>query len=297
MTQEYAKRFVTKDGNKRVTIYFDENADNPRYNTDEPLHCEDWSREFSIMTKSDRESKSDSARKLLEYLLRNYGDWKKMLGKLKANGKEDTHDMYDCCLRYDNSRKEWLLMMWYKPYQEKLGWWEQTSYDCKFEDIDIYDVLYEVSDETISDFAKDCFTDNIKLASYNFGYYGSISFDDEVSYDSDGICWLEKDEFMKYSGCNEDHWAGKTLTEIEWLTDEIEAWSNNDVYGFVVEQRIVSKIHKEYINVEKDAEDYEEEEWKETDSCWGFYGDLYKNEELEYILSEAGFKIEELEAA
>ena len=284
---------VKKDGSQRISFYRDEYAENPRDMTDEPLHCEDWDGNCSIMNKQERESKSESARKLLEYLLRNYGDWKKMLGKLKANGKEETHDMYDCCLRYDNSRKEWLLMMWYKPYQEVLGWWEQTSYDCKFEDIDIYDVLYEVSDETIGEFAKDCFTDKVKVASYEFGYYGSISFDDEVSYDSDGICWLEKDEFLKYSGCKEDYWQSKTLTEIEWLCKEIEAWGDNDVYGFVVEDCIKSKVHKEYTNVDKDDEDYEEEEWEESDSCWGYYGELDKVEG--WVFEENGLNKEYFE--
>ena len=112
------------------------------------------------------------------------------------------------------------------------------------------------------------------MMSYGFGYYGGISFYNEVSTDSEGICWLEKDEFLKYSGCKEEDWKEKSLDEIEWLLDELKAWGDNEVYGFVVEDCIKSKVHKEYTNVDKEDEDYEEEEWEESDSCWGYYGDI-----------------------
>ena len=91
---DYVKRFVTKDGKQRVTIYRDDYADNPRYNTDEPLHCEDWSRECTIMVKSERESHSSSARNLLEYLINNYGDEKKIIESLVTNGK-NPEKLYD----------------------------------------------------------------------------------------------------------------------------------------------------------------------------------------------------------
>ena len=44
----------------------------------------------------------------------------------------------------------------------------------------------------------------------------------------------------------------------------------------MVEDKITTKIHKEYTNVDKDDEDYEGEEWEESVSCWGFYGELDK---------------------
>jgi hypothetical protein len=104
---------------------------------------------------------------------------------------------------------------------------------------------------------------------------------------------LEKDEFLKYSGSSEEYWNGKSFKDIEWLTEEIEAWADNDVYGYIVEDCIKSKIHKEYTNVDKEDEDYEEEEWEESDSCWGFYGDIDKT--IPFMLENAGLNKEDLE--
>ena len=76
---EYVKRMMSKDGKMRLTIYREECPDNPRYNTDEPLHCEDWSRDYSIMDQHERETKSEDAGKLIRYLLARYGDNKKIV--------------------------------------------------------------------------------------------------------------------------------------------------------------------------------------------------------------------------
>lgn len=76
--------------------------------------------------------------------------------------------------------------------------------------------------------------DGIKMMSYRFGYYGEISFSEEFSTDSEGICWLEKDEYLKYSGNDEEYWNNKSLDEIEFLLGEIKAWCDKDVYGFVI---------------------------------------------------------------
>jgi hypothetical protein len=150
-----------------------------------------------------------------------------------------------------------------------------------------------LSDETITDFAGRYLNDKIKMMSYGFGYNGDISFYREFSTDSEGICWLEKDEFLKYSGNDEEYWNGKSLDEIEFLLDELKAWGDNDVYGFVVEDCINSKVHKEYTNVDKEDEDYEEEEWEESDSCWGYYGDI--DEVKVSMFDQAGLDINEFE--
>ena len=80
---------------------------------------------------------------------------------------------------------------------------------------------------------------------------------------------------------------------MEFLIDELEAWGDNDVYGFVVEDCIKSKIHKEYTNSDRDDEDYEEEDWEESDSCWGFYGDI--DEVKVSMFDQAGLDINEFE--
>ena len=301
MAQEYAKRFVTKDGNTRINIYYDNDADNPRYNTDEPLHCEDWSRDYSIMNKHERENKSKDARKLLEYLILT-GDncnREKFINALIDNGKKIGNDEveFGSALVYDRSRRGYILYETSPHYwstRAENGWYENEFYDGKKDDIDLCTIIGDVQEEAVDWCANNCLTDKVKIMSYGFGYYGEISFSHEFSTESEGICWLEKDEFLKYSGCKEEYWNGKTLDEIEWLLDELKAWADNEVYGFVVEERIEYKVHKEYTNIKREAEDSVEEEWEEKDSCWGFYGGL-DDEHIGYILDGAGFKKEELE--
>ena len=281
--KDFVKRFISKDGMTRLTVYRDEQGYNPRDMTDEPLHCEDWSRNYSIMNKHERETKSENACNRIRYMLERYGNTKEIFKVLFENAKSDKHNEGDNALVYDKSRHEWILNYWNESWKDYNGeihgncWSEEVSFCCKIKDLTAWDIASCLSDEQIEAFADEkYFTDGIKVMSYGFGYYGEISFSHEFSTDSKGICWLEKDEFLKYSGSDEEYWNGKTLDEIEWLLDELKAWSNNEVYGFVVEDCIKSKIHKEYTNVDKDDEDYEKEEWEESDSCWGFYGEFDK---------------------
>lgn len=299
--EEYAKRFVTKDGNTRISIYRDEYAENPRDMTDEPLHCEDWSRHCSIMLKNERCVRSGDAGKHIVYLLARYGDNKKIIKALKDNYKSERHDAYDNALSYDRSRKEWIVWSWQPTWKDYQGnvyeahWAEEWAFCTNIYDVDIYYIANVLSDEQIDTLCDSKYwTDGVKIMSYGFGYDGDISFHREFSTDSEGIAWLEKDEFLEYSGCKEEYWNSKSLDEIEFLLGELEAWSKNEVYGFVVEDCIKRKVHKEYTNVEREAEDSVEEEWEEKDSCWGYYGEL-DDEHIGYILDGAGFKKEELE--
>jgi len=300
MANDLVKRMVKKDGSQRISFYRDVYAENPRDMTDEPLHCEDWDREHTIMNKQERESKSSDACKLIRYLLERYGNTKEIIAFLKANAKEERHKEDDNALLYDKSRHEWILGCWIESWKDYNGaihgnkWCEEASFCAKLKDFTAWDLVSYLSDETIEELCDSKYwTDGVKMMSYGFGYYGGISFYNEVSTDSEGICWLEKDEFLKYSGCSEEYWNGKSLDEIEFLIDELKAWGENDVYGFVVEDCIKSKVHKEYTNVDKDDEDYEEEEWEESDSCWGYYGDI--DEVKISMFDQAGLDINEFE--
>ena len=297
MEKDLVKRMVKKDGSQRISFYREDYAENPRDMTDEPLHCEDWSREYSIMNKQERESTSSDACKLIRHLLERYGNTKEIIALLKTNAKEERHKEEDNALMYDKSRHEWILGCWIEPWKDYNGaihgnkWSEEVSFCAKLKDLALWDLVSYLSDKTIEELCDSKYwTDGIKMMSYGFGYYGDMSFYHEFSTDSEGICWLEKDEFLKYSGNDEEYWNGKSLDEIEWLLDELKAWGDNDVYGFVVEDCIKSKVHKEYTNVDKD---YEEEEWEESDSCWGFYGEL--NKSLDWMFESAGLNKEDFE--
>ena len=295
MANDFVKRFIKKDGSQRISFYQEEYAENPRDMTDEPLHCEDWSRDYSIMDKHERETKSEDAGRLIRYLLQRYGNSKEIIKVLKDNYKSEKHDAYDNALSYDRSRREWIVWSWQPSWKDYQGnvyeahWAEEWSFCINIYDVDIYNITDVLSDEQIDTLCDEKYwTDGIKIMSYDFGYYGGITFSHKLSTDSEGICWLEKDEFLKYSGNDEEYWNGKSLDEIEWLLDELKAWGDNEVYGFVVEDCIKSKIHKEYTNVDKEQEDYEEEEWEESDSCWGFYGELDKS--LVWMFDESGLE-------
>lgn len=300
MSNELVKRMVKKDGSQRISFYREEYAENPRDTTDEPLNCEDWSRDYSIMNKHERENKSEDARKLLEYLILT-GDncnREKFINALIDNGKKigKEHVEFGSALVYDRSRRGYILYETSSHYwstKAENGWYENEFYDGKKDDIDLCTVIGDVQDKTIDWCAQNCLTDKVKIMSYGFGYYGDISFYHEFSTDSEGICWLEKDEFLKYSGCKEEYWNGKTLDEIEFLLDELKAWGDNDVYGFVVEDAVRIQGIKTYYNGEREDEPYIDTQWEETDSCWGFYGELDKM--IPYMFEQTNLKQEDFE--
>ena len=300
MANDLVKRFIKKDGSQRISFYREEYAENPRDMTDEPLHCEDWSRDYSIMNKHERETKSENARSWIRYMLERYGNTKEIFKVLFENAKSDKHNEGDNALMYDKSRREWILNYWNERWTDSYGeihgncWSEEASFCCKIKDLTAWDIASYLSDEQIEVFADHkYFTDGIKIMSYSFGYYGGISFCHAFSTDSEGICWLEKDEFLNYSGCKEEYWNSKTLDEIEWLLDELKAWGDGDVYGFVVEDAVKIQGIKTYYNGEREDEPYVETQWEESDSCWGFYGELDKREND--IFENAGLNKEDFE--
>jgi hypothetical protein len=252
------------------------------------------------MDKHERENKSEDARKLLEYLILT-GDncnREKFINALIDNGKKIGNDKveFGSALVYDRSRRGYILYETSSHYwstKAENGWYENEFYDGKKDDIDLCTIIGDVQDETIDWCAQNCLTDKVKIMSYGFGYYGEISFYREFSTDSEGIAWLEKDEALK-DWIKEEYWDKEDCYDLcDGMRNELEAWGDNDVYGFVVEDCIKSKIHKEYTNVDKDDEDYEEEEWEESDSCWGFYGDIDKT--IPFMLENAGLNKEDLE--
>lgn len=302
MKNELVKRFIKKDGSQRISFYRDVYADNPRNIADEPLHCEDWSRDYSIMTKDLRDSKSSSARKLLEHMINNYGDYKKIIDFIVENGKHMTDGYCKCndALVYNKSEHRWDLMSDMLHYnsetnKNEMGWCLNNHYYEKKYNIDLWLLLDDVCDSTIDYIAQNFLGDKVKIMSYGFGYNGEISFYRDFSTDSEGICWLEKDEFLKYSGNDEEYWNGKNLDEIEFMIDELKAWSENDVYGFIVEDAVKYKTTRKCLSGNGEDEEYEETEWVEKglNSCWGFYGEL---DEVECdMFDNAGLDKEEFE--
>lgn len=288
MANELVKRMVKKDGSQRISFYREEYAENPRYNTDEPLHCCDWVRNYSITTKVDP-SYSD-ARSLINQMLVWYGKREVIIDAL-CKGIENNR------LEYNRSARRWELKEYVKFYSEKeYKWYDAEWFDGRKDEIDLGLLVEKCLDSTIDELCDPKYwTDGIKMMSYSF-YYGGISFDHEFSTDSEGICWLEKDEFLKYSGCKEEYWINNDCYDIEkGMVDELEAWSNDEVYGYVVEDAVKYKTTRKCLSGNGDDEEYEETEWEEKglNSCWGFYGHFDKMED--YMFDSAGLNKEEFE--
>ena len=286
MANDLVKRFIKKDGSQRISFYCDEYAENPRYMWDFPLHCKDWSREYSVTTKNDP-SYSD-ARSLINQMLVWYGKREVIIDAL-CKGIENNR------LEYNRSARRWELKEYIKFYSEKeYKWYDAEYFDGRKDEIDLGTLVEACLDSTIDELCDEKYwTDKVKIMSYGFGYHGGVSFYRKFSTDSEGIAWLEKDEALK-DWIKEECWDKEDCYDLcDGMRNELEAWAEGEVYGFVVEDCIKSKIHKEYTNVDKDDEDYEEEEWEESDSCWGFYGELDKS--LEWMFESAGLNKEEFE--
>lgn len=287
---ETIKSFMNRDGNVRVSIYREEYPDNPRNTTDFPLHCVDFSQDYSIMLKTDDRYKEQ--RDFLESILGEYGEWKKIIDYLVDSGKHLNDTKCNNALTYNPKEKCWELVEYSKYYGEKEFSWKQqeTYYGSKY-DIDIYSLLQDVTDSTINDLLG-FLTDEIKITSFGFCYDGSMYFEDSIDTDNTGFIWLNKKEYLKYTGANEDRWKELKITELGECK-ELIAWSNNEVYCFEVEKG--TKFHNTKTNIETgETSETDTMEWTLIDSCGGFYGDMenclefafegYNRDEFEEII-------------
>ena len=299
MANDLVKRFIKKDGSQRISFYCEDYAENPRDMWDFPLHCEDWSRDYSIMNKQERETKSSSARNLIIYLLNRYGKREVIINMLVENGKhmDDGEKTCDNALVYDRSMKRWVLMEFGSAFGSKEFTWEEAEYfDGRKDDVDLGELLEGCVDSTIDDLCYfKYWTDGVKIMSYDFGYYGEMSFYREFSTRSEGIAWLEKDEALK-DWVKEEYWDKEDCYDLcDGMRNELTAWSINEVYGFVVEDAVKYKTTRKCLSGNAWDEEYEETEWDEKglNSCWGFYGELDKR--IDDMFENAGLNKEEFE--
>ena len=267
---ETIKSFINRDGNIKVSIYTEEYPDNPRNTTDFPLHCVDFSQDYSIMVKTDE--RYNEQRDFLECILGEYGDEKKIIDFLVDSGKHLNDTKCNNALIYNHKEKCWELVEYSKYYGEKeYSWKQQDNFYCSKYDIDIYILLRNVTDSTINNLLG-FLTDEIKIVSFGFCYDGSMYFGNSIDTDSTGFIWLNKKEYLKYTGANEDSWKELKIAELGECK-ELIAWSNNEVYCFEVEKG--TKFHNTKTNIETgETSESDTMEWTVIDSCGGFYGDM-----------------------
>jgi hypothetical protein len=89
--------------------------------------------------------------------------------------------------------------------------------------------------------------------------------------------WREKvgltDEYLATAKLDREKLAEGSLTEIL-------AWANGEVYGYILERKVTGRKVYDGQDI-NDAEPFEE--WQEVESCWGFYGWDYAEEEAKSI--------------
>lgn len=273
--EDLIKRFESTDGMTRIDIVYDTFADNPMVMTDEPLHIMDWCREYSLMTTGERKN----AESLCKSLLYKYGDANKVIAILSCEtNTRPTHDINEQCLVYDAKKDETTLRCWCKCYgMEKCAWVTDESFKGKPQDIDFDSLVGLLTDETIRDlFDGNVLDDNIRWLVYSFDGCGHVTFRVGNPFDSDGVIYLDKKEFLDYSGCEESYWDEHGMRYIERsLIEEFEAWTRGEVYAYIVEVRHDYEVTRKCVNRNDVPETKTKEtEWEQTDSCFCFYGDI-----------------------
>lgn len=276
---------MSADKKYRLTVHYDDCPEHPLRSCDFPLHMDDWDRSYSARPyarsrKKDLDEHYSDREECMCHLLRYYGDGKKIIDLLVANGKKQEHERYECALIYDRSSKEWVVSKWEPTWEDYNGTIHEAHWEgdewlaLKREEISLEHVIDYLDEDFMAECINRYLTDGVKVMSYSFGYNGDIDFFSEVDAGSDGIAWIEKSEAVG---------NGKWLSEDEWVTkdcymltpgerEEICAWARGDCFWYEVEKNVRWKVHRECLSEERPDEDYEAEEWEQVDSCCGFYG-------------------------
>jgi hypothetical protein len=236
------------------------------------LNFADRDRNYTLDRKRENGKPMDELRSLVS----RYGDAKKVRRWLKQADERRRHG--EPYVEYDKSRKLWLLTQqsysYHGDYKGKPHWeyGEDDYFTSKeWHDEDSY-IMEQLSDDVICTIANEMMTDGVKLASYDFSYYnGEPSFDDEVEERMTGLMWLEKDDYLKDSGGRDDRWHLPMTELMKGMIDSIQRWARGDVYGFVLEKAVNWHTHRTCLSEEREDMDYDETDWEEVDSCWGYY--------------------------
>lgn len=116
-------------------------------------------------------------------------------------------------------------------------------------------------------------------------FYGTKSFEVDSS-DNYRYIAFDTAEWREQAGLTEE-WAAKYSIDTEHIAkgslDEVIAWANGEVYGYIVEKQVEGT--KTY--TDEDMDDEEFVEWVEVDSCWGHYGREWAEQAAKDALEQA----------
>ena len=225
----------------------------------------------------------------LRSIVSTNADAQKVRQWLKA--KEECQRRGEDYAEYDRSERVWRLYSqgWKGDYYQETYF---SPHEWKTEDTYL---LEQLSDDAIVTIANEMMTDGVKLASYDFNYYtGEPSFDDDVSEDMTGLMWIEKSDYLKDYGGNDERWHLPMTELMKGMIESIQRWARGDVFGFELEKAVNWHTHRHCLSEEREDEDYDETEWEFVDSCWGYYEEP---EELAVTVQEEHGLPKMLEAA
>lgn len=273
------KQEESKNGKYRVSVYYDEYAESPCTNWDlgaaylfeynnhygrtHRLHdnCS-WREVYDHKCDSNKHSLADAVCSIV----RDYVSDKDIIKYLR-NGTDSYRLVYN--------RKDMIWQLMYNPRtlgkeDNCVNWW-----NCKLEDLDASELLdnldYEDYVDLLTKYGKDIYVKEYTLTGYCQG--------DSV----DVFAFCTKEMLEKRSGRNEKTyrtWQEQADAIMEGEIDCINRWMWGDVYGYVLEER------KNFTKTYEDGEVEEDFEWKEIDSCGGYFEE--PDDIIKEILSEYG---------
>lgn len=272
-----------KDGDNicRITVDDDMTPPNPRVDWDGHLgHMLCWYDGYRLGDKNDYRTPEDF---LDEMLRKHYSE--DAIVRLAKSGKLEPNIE----LMYNRKSRVWELyadyVNWYPKQGKTHGF---ISYDADAATlVDNIIVLMSISEKIRLLEKKGFFF--LPLAVYDHSgitmYVGSRDDHFDGRWDCSNVGWIytTKTEMLE-SGCQYRAGNGKyyPITAKNWkkaaetiLTGEVEEYDmylTGEVYGYTIE---------EY--------DYNDLDWVETDSCWGFFSKKYGDDLVKELAFEAGF--------
>ncbi len=268
-------------GDYRIKIYYD---------TDAMCPCTDWDMAAGFLWEYDRiaclsdachwkevfgkyGNSHHSLIDALHQLISDHVKWQELLNYFKK-GKLDGYRM-----RYDRSTNMWYLE-WYndsrytehKGYQEILSISPSDLYTYDHTDEFVESLECDELVQILSDLGKDIFVKEWSTRGYSQGDY------------VEGVAFCTKERYAKMVSTDTTDWKTKIDTLIDNEVECIGMWMWGDVKGFVLEKKV--PYTKQYHD--KELEDEEDFDWKEIDSCWGYY--MEEDELIEEVISEHQLK-------
>lgn len=268
-------------GNHRIKIYYDSCADSP---------CVDWDMAaIYLFEYNDRYHRqlhrecnwrevwgkhSDGKRSLNESLIKLASDHVPTKGIIEFFKKgTDKHS-----LRYNKNSKNWELLE--KHWKNNDEWNVLHEFDAPYlhnggwngEMLECLDDEWLI--DLISKYGKDVFIKEWDTIGYSQGDYVS------------GIAFCTKERFVKMVSKDTSNWKTRIDELIDGEVKCIGTWMWGDVKGFVLEEKV------EFTKTFKDGREPEEDfEWREVDSCWGYY--MTTKELIDEVISMHDLKEEE----